>query len=142
MAETKNFVLHENIFHFPEERNCIVPVIQHWLSCKPSIEKLVHGQLIYFLVQQTLSVVVICTHSNRQPVIKPINLFCKCTFIYGTLSYKRVSQSCAERTCAAPMRRLSFSGGPHATVNMANGVQEVNVGGKKPAVNDTFAALY
>ena len=21
--------LHENIFHFPEERNCIVPAIQH-----------------------------------------------------------------------------------------------------------------
>ena len=31
--------LHENRFHFPEERNCIVPAIQRtWLSCKPSIE--------------------------------------------------------------------------------------------------------
>ena len=26
--------------------------------------------------------------------------------------------------------RLSFSGGPHTPVNMADGVEEVNVGGK------------
>ena len=33
--------------------------------------------------------------------------------------------------------RLSFSGGPHAPVNMAESMEEVNVGGKKP-----FAVLY
>ena len=37
--------------------------------------------------------------------------------------------------------RLSFSGGLHAPVNMADSIEEVNVGGKK-AGNGTFAALY
>ena len=37
--------------------------------------------------------------------------------------------------------RLSFSGGSHAPVNMANSM-EVNVGGKKPEGNGTLAALY
>ena len=39
------------------------------------------------------------------------------------------------RTSAAPKRgtkaRLSFSGGPHAPVNLADNMEEVNVGGKK-----------
>ena len=54
------------------------------------------------------------------------------------LCYKRVSQSCAEHGTKA---RLSFSGGPHAPVNMADSMEEVNVGGKN-AGNGTFAALY
>ena len=33
--------------------------------------------------------------------------------------------------------KLSFSGGPHAPVNMAESMEEVNVGGKKP-----FPVLY
>ena len=37
--------------------------------------------------------------------------------------------------------RLSFSGGPHAPVNMADSMEEVNVGGKKLG-NGTFAVLY
>ena len=37
--------------------------------------------------------------------------------------------------------RLSFSGGLHAPVNMADSMVEVNVGGKN-AGNGTFAALY
>ena len=42
--------------------------------------------------------------------------------------------------------RLSFSGGPHAPVNMGDSMEEVNVGGKKKnaedAIPETFAALY
>ena len=37
--------------------------------------------------------------------------------------------------------RLSFSGGPHAPVNMADSTEEANVGGKT-AGNGMFAALY
>ena len=37
--------------------------------------------------------------------------------------------------------RLSFSGGPHAPVNMADSIEDLNVGGKN-AGNGTFAALY
>ena len=37
--------------------------------------------------------------------------------------------------------RLSFSGGSHAPVNMADSM-EVNVGGKNPEGNGTLAALY
>ena len=36
----------------------------------------------------------------------------------------------------------SLAGHTLLTVNMAGSVQEVNVGGKKPAVNYTFTALY
>ena len=40
--------------------------------------------------------------------------------------YKRVSQSC-EKACEHRTKaRLSFSGGPHAPVNMADGIEEVN----------------
>ena len=38
--------------------------------------------------------------------------------------------------------RLSFSGGPHAPVNMVDHMEEANVGGKINAGNGTFAALY
>ena len=37
--------------------------------------------------------------------------------------------------------RLSFSGGPHAPVNMAYSMEEVNISGKNVR-NGTFAALY
>ena len=37
--------------------------------------------------------------------------------------------------------RLSFSGGPHAPVNMADSMEEVDVGGKSIAGNGTLAAL-
>ena len=33
--------------------------------------------------------------------------------------------------------RLSFSGGPHAPVNMADSMEEVNVGGEKNTGNGT-----
>ena len=40
--------------------------------------------------------------------------------------------------------RLSFSGGPHAPVNIADSMEEVNVGGKntRNGILKTFAALY
>ena len=37
--------------------------------------------------------------------------------------------------------RLSFSSAPHAPVNMADSIEEVNVGGKK-AGDGIFATLY
>ena len=49
---------------------------------------------------------------------------------YSGNFYKRVSQSCTERTSMAPKWGFSFSGGPHAPVNMADSMEEVNVGGK------------
>ena len=37
--------------------------------------------------------------------------------------------------------RLSFSGRPHAPVNMANSIEDVNVGEKNNTGNGTFAVL-
>ena len=42
----------------------------------------------------------------------------------------------------SPKARLSFSGGPHTPVNMADCMEEVNVDGEKNAGNGVFAALY
>ena len=50
---------------------------------------------------------------------------CQWVSAWGTIEFKkRVSQSCAERGTKA---RLSFSGGPHAPVNMAESMEEVSV---------------
>ena len=38
--------------------------------------------------------------------------------------------------------RLNFSGGPRASVNMVDSMEEVNVGGKKKCGNGILAELY
>ena len=53
---------------------------------------------------------------------------------------KPVSQSFAERK-RGTKAMLSFSGGPHAPVNVADSMEEVNVGVKN-AGNSMFALLY
>ena len=41
-SRKKETFLHENRFHFPEERNCIVPAIQHGCHANPTI----HGSVL------------------------------------------------------------------------------------------------
>ena len=53
---------------------------------------------------------------------------------------KPVTQSFAERKHGTKAR-LSFSGGPHVPVNVADSMEEVNVGVKN-AGNSMFALLY